>query len=93
MKYLVNKIQLDRIIYKYLDSIFENYILEKGGILFDILIIRDGEEAASIGIDLEGDRVVVEMGLREQLQSMFSIDEKYVNKIVKEYFKEKLNLD
>jgi hypothetical protein len=93
MKYLVSKIQLDRIIYKYLDSIFEIYTIEKGGILFDILVIRDGEQDATVGIDLEGDRVAVNHKLREQLQSMFSIDEKYANKIVKEYFKEKLNLD
>jgi hypothetical protein len=93
MKYLVSKIQLDKLIYKYLDSTFENYILEKGAILFDILVIRDGEQDASIGIDLEGDRVMVDSQLREQLESMFSIDEKYARHIVKKYIKEKLNLD
>jgi hypothetical protein len=46
-----------------------------------------------VGIDLEGDRVAVDYKLREQLQSMFSIDEEYANKIVKGYIKEKLNLD
>jgi len=93
MKYLINESQLEGVIYKYLDSIFENYTIEKGGILFDILVIRNGEQDATVGIDLEGDRVAVNHKLREQLQSMFSIDEKYANKIVKGYIKEKLNLD
>jgi hypothetical protein len=93
MKYLINESQLEGVIYKYLDSIFENYTVEKGGILFHILVIRNGEQDATVGIDLEGDRVAVDYKLREQLQSMFSIDEEYANKIVKGYIKEKLNLD
>jgi len=93
MKYLINENQLDKLIYKFLDSVFENYKIEKGGILFDILVIEDGEEAATIGIDLEGDRVVSSIGLRQQLQSMFSIDESFVKKIITKYIKEKLNLN
>jgi hypothetical protein len=93
MKYLINENQLEGLIYRYLDSVFENYKIEKGGILFDILVIEDGEEAATIGIDLEGDRVVSSIGLRQQLQSMFSLDESYVNNIITKYIKEKLNLN
>ena len=93
MKYLINENQLEGLIYRYLDSVFENYKIEKGGILFDILVIEDGEEAAAIGIDLEGDRVVSSIGLRQQLQSMFSLDESYVKNIITKYIKEKLNLN
>jgi hypothetical protein len=93
MKYLINENQLDRLIYRYLDSVFENSKTEKGAVLFDILVIEDGEEAASIGIDLEGDRVVSSIELRQRLKSMFSIDESYANNIVGKYIKEKLNLN
>jgi hypothetical protein len=93
MKYLINENQLDRLIYRYLDSVFENCKTEKGGILFDILVIEDGEEAATIGIDLEGDRVISSVELRQRLKSMFSIDSSYANDIVGKYIKEKLNLN
>jgi hypothetical protein len=93
MKYLINENQLDRLIYRYLDSVFENSKTEKGGILFDILVIEDGQEAATIGIDLEGDRVVSSVELRQRLKSMFSIDSSYANDIVGKYIKEKLNLN
>jgi len=93
MKYLINENQLDRLIYRYLDSVFENSKTEKGGILFDILVIEDGEEAATIGIDLKGDRVVSSIELRQRLKSMFSIGSSYTNDIIGKYIKEKLNLN
>ena len=90
MKYIINENRLEQMVFKFLDSKFENLEQVKGK-YYDIIFRFPGEEYGVLGWDKSGDFYINNRFI-DDISSFFPIEKTDIEKIIGRYVEDRYNL-
>ena len=90
MKYIITESRLDNVIFKYLDSTFENIEI-KNGKYSDIVFVIPGEEFGLVGWN-SYNKLYTNREIVENIELMFSMDESDALDVIGRYVESRYNL-